>query len=417
MHNQNLINELTAHLFRENSGKMTAILSRIFGISKIDIILDIVQDTFETALQKWRFSGIPNNPSAWLMKVAKNKAINCLKSENKNRTFPIDQLDKFTSYFENEFETLLSSEELIDSQLRLLFTCCHPDLSIKNQVIITLHILCGFGIPEIANALIMNTEAVKKALTRSKSILRMSDFSVSTLRFYQSDQRIKLVQTILYLMFNEGYKTTRGKRAINNDLCYEAIRLAKLLGNSHSPLNHETNALIALMFFNISRFPARLSANDEWITLEEQDRSRWDQIFIKEGYYYLNEAIQTERVSRFYIEAIISSIHCSAQTFEETNWQKIDFLYGQLVLIEPSPMVAFNKIIAESYLSTANSIKSLDDLEISNKFLIFAAKGDVYRRIGEIKNAEEFYKKAFLLTDSALDKNFLQKKIAQCKTK
>ncbi len=419
MNNNDNINQLTAHLFRENSGKMVAVLSRMFGLSQIDIVLDVVQDTFETALSKWRFLGIPDNPSGWLMQVAKNKALNTLKRENKTQTFsPSVYLNHFDKSFENQFDILLSPKEIKDSQLRLLFTCCHPDFSTKNQIIITLNILCGFGVPEISNALLMNEEAVKKALTRGKASLRKLDNILQTHIITQSDERIKTVQTILYLMFNEGYKTTRSKEAINNDLCYEAIRLAKFLKNDNSAVNSETNALVALMFFNVSRFPARLSTSNEWLTLEEQDRSKWNKTFIEEGYYYLNKATQSKTVTRFHIEAIIASLHCSASTFEATDWKKIAYLYYQLEQIEPSPLVTLNRVIAESYLSNSNSIKKLDELEINadlkDNFLVAAAKGNIYNQKGEHKNARIFYEQALYLSISPIDRKFLKKKILQC---
>ncbi len=398
---------------------MVAVLSRMFGLKQIDIVLDVVQDTFETALSKWRFSGIPDNPSAWLMQVAKNKALNTFKRENKTQAFSHSvYLSQFDKNFENQFDILLSTKEIKDSQLRLLFTCCHPDFSRKNQIVITLNILCGFGIPEIANALLMNEEAVKKALTRGKASLRKLDNILQTHIITQSDERIRTVQTILYLMFNEGYKTTRSKEAINNDLCYEAIRLVKLLENDNSAVNSETNALTALMFFNISRFPARLGTNDEWLTLEEQDRSQWNKIFIEEGFHYLSKATQSETVTRFHIESIIASLHCSAPTFAATDWKKIAYLYHQLEQIEPSPIVTLNRIIAESYLSNANSIQALEKLEINadlkNNFLVPAAKGDIYKRKGEFKNAQVFYEKALNLSTSPVDRKFLKKKILQC---
>ena len=419
MNNYDNINQLTAHLFRENSGKMVAVLSRMFGLNQIDIVLDVVQDTFEMALSKWRFSGIPDNPSGWLMQVAKNKALNAFKRENKTQAFsPSVYLNQFDKSFENQFDILLSQKEIKDSQLRLLFTCCHPDFSTKNQIIITLNILCGFGVPEIANALLMNEEAVKKALARSKASLRKLDNILQTSIITQSDERIKTIQTILYLMFNEGYKTTRSKEAINNDLCYEAIRLAKLLENDNSAVNSETNALVALMFFNISRFPARLGTSDEWLTLEEQDRSQWNKIFIEEGYHYLNKSTQSETVTRFHIEAIIASLHCSAPTFEATDWKKIAYLYHQLEQIKFSPLVILNRIIAESYLTNSNSIQALDELEVNtdlkHSFLVSVAKGDIYKRKDELKNARIFYEQALSLSVSPVDRKFLEKKIIQC---
>lgn len=398
---------------------MIAVLSRIFGLSQIDRILDVVQDTFEAALTKWRFSGVPDNPSAWLMQVAKNKALTAFKRDGKTQSLsPAEYSSQFDSRFQDQFDILLSPEEIQDSQLRLLFACCHRDFSTKNQIIITLHVLCGFGTPEIANALLMNEEAVKKALTRSKTLLRKYDAFLQTSSNAQTDESIRTVHTILYLMFNEGYKTTRGKEAIDNDLCYEAIRLTQLLDINPRATSSETQALLALMFFNISRFPARLGASNEWLTLAEQDRSQWNSVFIEEGYHYLNKATQTESLSRFHLEAIIASLHCSAATFEATDWPKIAYLYKQLERIDPSPLVTLNRIIAESYLNASTSIRELNELalnaELKNNFLIFATMGDIYKRKGELKNALLLYEQALNLSTSSFDQKFLRRQIVQC---
>lgn len=416
MNNQDNINKLTAHLFRENSGKMVAVLSRMFGLSQIDIVMDVVQDTFEVALSKWRFSGIPDNPGGWLMQVAKNKALNTFKREIKIKAFlPSLDLNDIDRSAEHELENLLSQKAIDDSQLRLLLTCCHPDFSTKNQIIITLNILCGFGVPEIANALLMNEEAIKKALTRCKASLRKWDNILETNHVTQSEEQINTVLTILYLMFNEGYKTTRSQEAINIDLCYEAIRLAKLLVTGFSDSNSETNALLALMFFNISRFPARLGSSNEWLTLEEQDRSQWNKIFIEEGYHYLNKSTSSEIVTRFHLEAMIASLHCAAPNFEATDWKKIAYLYQQLEGINTSPVVTLSRVIAESYLNHSNSIQALDELEahggLKNNFLLQAAKGDIYKRQGEIKKAKYYFEQAMNLCTSPIDKKFLEKKI------
>ncbi len=409
------INQLTARLFRENSGKMVAVLSHLFGLKQIDRINDIVQDTFEKALIKWTSNELPENPSAWLMQVAKNTAINTFKRDSKMLAFsPSIYLKHFEKGFENEFNLLLSPKEIKDSQLRLLFTCCHPNVSEKNQIIITLNILCGFGVPEIANALMMKEEAVKKALVRSKAALRELDNILQTRIVTKLEERLKTVRTVIYLMFNEGYKTTRGLNGIDNDLCYEAIRLGKLLNHD----DNETNALISLMFFNLSRFPARINDNFEWLTLAEQDRSLWNSVFIEEGYYYLRQAINSETLTRFHIEAIIASVHCSAPSFEETDWHKIVYLYNQLTLLEPhSTIITINRIIAESHLSSKQSIQKLEELEVDMdskmSFLVHAAKADIHKRRGELKKAKTAYLEALNLSVSPIDKKFLESKILQ----
>jgi RNA polymerase sigma factor (sigma-70 family) len=418
------INQLTAHLFRENSGKMNAVLTRMFGLGQLDFVVDIVQDTFESALSKWKFSGVPENPSAWLMTVAKNKALNTFNRESKSKSFSSSvYLTGFEATVENQFNILISDKEVKDSQLRLLFATCDPELSEKNQIVVTLNILCGFGVPEIASALLMNEEAVKKALTRGKETLKKLGGILQTNIIAQSAERVGTVQVILYLMFNEGYKTTRSNEAINTDLCFEAIRLAKLLENENGIASNDTHALLAMMFFNLSRFPARTNQAGDFLTLEEQDRKQWNKIFIEEGHHYLNRISKSGdiKLSRFYIEAVIASLHCHAKTFEETDWEKISFLYRQLELMEPdSPLITLNRIIAESYLPKSNGLKELEEIEghsvFRDNFLVPATKGDIYRRKGEMMNAQLAYQQALKSAVSPIDKKFLERKIVECQS-
>lgn len=392
----------------------------MFGLDQIDTVLDVVQDSFEAALARWRFSGVPDNPAAWLMQVARNKALNAFKRAGRTQSLSSSAyLGSPDRHFENQLDILLSPDSLKDSQLRLLFTCCHPRLSTRSQVIITLNILCGFGVPEIANALLMQQEAVKKALARSKVSLREMGNILQAPVITRSEERVRTVQLILYLLFNEGYKATRGKEAINDDLCYEAIRLARLLEGDNTVLNCETQALLALMFFNVSRFPARRNMQDEWLTLEEQDRRKWDKVFIEEGFHYLGKATRSEMASRFHIEAIIASVHCTAATFGETDWAAIASLYRRLEQVAPSPVVTLNRLIAESYLDSRDSIVALDELaagtELKNSFLVPAAKGDVCKRSGDPGQACIYYEQALRLAAAPADRQFLERIILQCR--
>lgn len=413
---------MTAHLFRENSGKMTAILSRIFGLQHLDLILDIVQDTFEAALTRWRFSGIPDNPSGWLMKVARNKALNAVKRAQKSESFSPDLMLSASIDLEHHFDRICTDHEINDSQLRLLIICCQPVFSSRNQIIITLHILSGFGVPEIANALLMKEEAVKKSLSRCKSSLKAIPQLLNIPVVPPSNEQTEVLLRILYLIFNEGYKTTRAKKGINNDLCYEAIRLTKLLLNPKQTCYHQANALLALMFFNLSRFPARLTETAEWLSLAEQDRTLWEIKFIQEGFYYLHISTQSTQLHRLHLEAIIASLHCTAPDFKQTNWTKIVYLYQQLELLEPgSPYIRLNRIIAQSYLQNAAAcIKEINELELSSglrqSFLFSATKADIYQRIGESDKAISAYEEALQLSNAPLDKKFLQRKIAECKS-
>jgi RNA polymerase sigma factor (sigma-70 family) len=407
------------HLFRENSGKMIAVLTRLFGLNQIDIIMDAVQDTFESALTTWKYSGVPRNPAGWLMQVSKNKAVSRLRKDSK-LTLTSDSvfLKKYEGSFETDTEFSFHANEVEDSQLRLLLTCCHPDFSEKNQIIITLAILCGFGIAEISNALLMNEEAVKKALFRTKADLKSKGMVLLTPQLPKYEKRVETVQTILYLMFNEGYKTTKGKEIINKDLCYESIRLAKLLLNDGVALNKETHALLALMFFNLARFPSRISSDGELVTLAEQDRAKWNKTFIEEGYHHLNLASDLTKLNRYHLEAVIASIHCMAQSFEATDWKTIVFLYEQLETLVNSPMVTLNKIVAESYLDPASGIERIGVLKknpvIEKYYLLHAAEGDMFLRLKNKPEAKASFIKAQEFATSPLDKQFLINKISQC---
>jgi RNA polymerase sigma factor (sigma-70 family) len=414
------IKQLADHLFRENSGKMVAALIRLFGVNNLESILDVVQDTFESALTSWKYSSVPNNPPAWLMQVAKNKAIN-LNKRGKKMTLVSPSL--FVKNYDTTAEDLLDfvflPHEVEDSQLRLLLTCCHPDFPEKNQVIITLHILCGFGVREIASALFMKEEAVKKAITRAKAELKNKGELLQVPRLPKYEKRIETVHTILYLMFNEGYKTTRGKEMIDHDLCYESMRLAKLLLKDGVALEKQTHSLLALMFFNLARFPARLNESGEIITLEEQDRSKWDYVFIEEGYYHLNRAGEPDQINRFHIEALIASIHCAAESFEKTDWKTIIYLYDQLEKILDSPVIALNKVVAESYLNgPASSLEKIEELKknslLKENYLLYAAEGEILWRLQKNERAKQSFLMAFNYTNSLLDKRFLETKISKC---
>jgi RNA polymerase sigma factor (sigma-70 family) len=411
------INSLGDHLFRETSGKMVAVLCRIYGFNNVERVMDVVQDTFETALVHWRYSAIPVNAAAWLMHVAKNKAVNVFTKDAK--TINITPADFPEASENSDFNDQMWFDKGIeDSQLRLLLACCHPSLSDKSQVIITLHALCGFGLAEIANALMMNKEAVKKSITRAKFALAQLGGSLCDSSQNIAVSRIANVHIILYLMFNEGYKATRCAETINNDLCYEAIRLTKLLLSSTSEYNSETNAILALMFFNLARFPSRLDEDGEFITLRDQDRNKWNQVFIEEGYHYLSEATKTDKISRYHLEAIIVSLHSSATSFEDTDWSTIAGLYGKLEEICSSPMISLNKVVAESYIDDLRQcllkLEHLHATSLANSCMLYAAKGDLLLRIGDTVTAKTEFEKALTFATSAIDRRFLRGRILEC---
>lgn len=397
---------------------MVAILCRHFGLQRLDRIQDIVNDAFVEALTKWRFSGIPDNPSGWLMTVARNKAINAFKRDGRTVLPGEEALRGMYSAPAQELDIQTDGK---DEQLRLLLLCCHQEFSIKNQVMLTLHILSGFGVREIARALLMETEAVKRALTRSKTRLK------AQAEYFHADRKVEVqteqreaIHTALYLMFNEGYKTTRAKEVIDHDLCYEAIRLSKLVASQFAAHDAETQALLALMFFNLARFPARISQENELVTLANQDRSKWNKAFIEEGYYYLNRATQSDQLTRYHLEAIIASVHCTTPSFEQTDWKTLVYLYRQLEDIYPSPMARLNRIVAESYyLGPVKSMAELEELKqsksLQHHYLLHAAEGDLWKRQHKWPEAEAAFHQALAYASSPAEQQFLASKIKECK--
>jgi len=406
------LNRLTAHLFRENAGKMTAVLVRLYGIDSLDTITDAIQDTFESALLKWRYSGVPENPSAWLIKVARNKTINALKRDARSVTALTSALANNT-----EPEVVFSEYEITDSQLRLLLACCRLDLTQQKKMILTLNVLCGFGVREIANALLLSEEAVKKALYRAKSELKNKKQQFENPEKEDIRKYSVMLYMSVYLLFNEGYKTTSDAAGINTDLCYEAIRLAKLI-REQDTANPEINGLLALLFFTIARFPARITTTGEWLTLAEQDRSLWNRTFIAEGFYYLDQAKPEQELNTYYLEALIASLHSMASSFDHTNWQAIVYLYEQLERLQPeAALVRLNRIVAEMHISiTSEQLEAIDQIETmfgkENRFVWLTTKAYAHERLGDLIVARYWYNEALPFAKTAMDRAFIAKKRA-----
>ncbi|HRB72025.1 MAG: sigma-70 family RNA polymerase sigma factor [Flavobacterium sp.] len=406
------LNHLTAHLFRENAGKMTAVLVRLYGIDNLDTITDAIQDTFESALLKWRYSGVPENPSAWLIKVARNKTINVLKRNARSVTvLPSDRTNN------TEPEVVFSENEITDSQLRLLLACCRLDLTSQKKMMLTLNVLCGFGVREIANALLLSDEAVKKALYRSKSELKNKKQQFENPEKEDIRKYSVMLHTFVYLLFNEGYKTTSDAAGINIDLCYEAIRLAKLIREQDTS-NPEINGLLALLFFTIARFPARITTTGEWLTLAEQDRSLWNPTFIAEGFYYLDQAKPKQQLNTYYLEALIASLHCTASSFDHTDWSAIVYLYEQLERLQPeSILIRLNRIVAEMHIHiTSEQFEAIDQIETAfgkeNRFVWLTTKAYAYERLGDLIVARYWYNEALPFAKTTMDRAFILKKTA-----
>lgn len=409
---------MTDHLFRHESGKMVSVLSRLLGLQNLETAQDIVQDTLLQAMNTWSYKGIPENPSAWLYRVAKNKAVDFLRHQKKFKEIS----PQYAYLLQSEY-TLTSivnncflDDEIQDSQLRMMFACCHPSIPKESQVALILKTLCGLNANEIAKAFLTNEETIAKRIYRAKEKIAAEKIELHVPQGKELPQRLDVVLKSLYLLFNEGYNSSHPDKLIRDDLCEEAIRLTYLL-TDHPVTNLSTvNALLSLMCFQASRLRARLDDKGNIILLKHQDRSKWYKPLIAKGTLYLELASEMGEASPYHIEAAIASLHAVAPTFEETDWRSIYDLYESLYKMQPAPIVALNKAIASAYaVSKKNALDELLKIKgLENYYLYHTSIGEIYFELQDKIKAKEFYKTALHLTTSHLEQQLLMKKISSC---
>jgi RNA polymerase sigma factor (sigma-70 family) len=416
------INQLIDHLFRHESGKMVAVLTRIFGADNMDLAEDVVQDSLIEAIKQWTYKGVPDNPSGWLFRVAKNKALNIINREKYKRQYTSDVVHLLRSEWTAEpaVNHLFSEKEILDDQLRMMFTCCHPSISSDSQVALILKTLCGFSIPEIAKAFLTNDENINKRLVRARQKIRESKIPFEIPPGKSLKPRLQTVLETIYLLFNEGYSASTGTDLIRYEVCEEAIRLAELIA-AHELIEDKSTiyALLALMQLNSSRFKARQDAEGNILTLEKQNRSLWDFALMKEGFINLERSMPTDEISIYHILATISSYHCSAPDYESTDWKSILTLYGRLVEIDNSPVVLLNRAVALSKVEGAEiAIEELQKLQniqsLKTYHLLYAVMAEFYVEMDQFGQAAEQLQKAIDLAPLNTERFFLQKKLAYC---
>lgn len=405
-------NTLVDHLFRHEHGKMVAVLTRIFGIQHLEIIEDVVQDAFHKALSTWRFHGPPENPSAWLMRVAKNRAIDVFRKLNRQKS--VSDFEKITLV---ELDEFYHENEIADSQLRMIFTCCHPSLKAANQIAFTLKALSGFSIKEISKALLTSEETIKKRLHRARQKIVELDISFDMPVGPQLITRLNVVHKVLYLLFNEGYHSSKSNEIIRKELCIEAMRLCKLMVEHPLVNNGDTQALLALMCYHAARFESRVDSNQNIVLLEDQDRSKWNPAFINIGNHFLNKSIESDHYSLYHLEAAIAAEHCLAKSFEETRWDKLHYLYCLLYDASPSPMILLNKIIVELQLGNTEKafreIQTIDPKHLgSNQYLLHSVFSEIYGKMEDISMQRLYLHKALKYAPTIAEKNLMDKKLA-----
>lgn len=406
--------QLIDHLFRTEYGKLVATLTRLFGTAYIQLAEDTVQDSLITALSKWSVEGIPDHPSAWLMQVAKRKALNELKRNQMIRSHH----QNIAVNIEADIRQVFLQDEIEDSQLRMIFTCCHPALNTESQIALTLKTLCGFGVQEVANALLSSKSTINKRLYRAKNTIRESNLPFLIPQGAELHPRLKSVSTTLYLLFNEGYNASSGDSLIQKEFCLEAIRLTKLLAKRF-PDAPQLKALLALMCFHISRFEARIDDQGGIIIFEEQDRSRWNRELIYRGMQYLRDSMNETVLSSYHIEASIAAQHCMADSFAQTNWQSIYDNYVLLAKIKPNPIIQLNLAIIQSKLKGLDAslaeLKKLESNEVlTNYHLLPATQGIFYLKKGAHKLAKSYLEKALGFNLSQSERALLHQKLAAC---
>ena len=414
--------EQSDHLFRREAGRMVAALTRVFGIHNLALAEDVVQDAFCRAMEVWSFRGIPENPSAWLMATAKNRALDVLRRQRTARTYApeLGQLLDSEWTLAPVVEQLFAPNAIKDDLLRMMFSCCHPRLAEEAQVALILHILCGFSVGEVASAFVNSHAAVEKRITRAKKVLagskRLFDVTIPA----DFSMRLPSVHRALYLLFNEGYHGASPESAVRAELCHEAMRLAAcLLGHSLGATS-ATYALSALMCLNAARLPARIDASGNLSSLFDQDRSLWDRKLVLEGLKLLELSTSDSELTAYHVEAAIASAHSTVSHAKDTNWAAIVSLYDTLMTIHPSPIVALNRAIAvaqhEGPARGLQEIEAIEDHVRLNRYPFYPATlGELELRCGRHEAAREHFRAARSLARNLAERQFFERRINACK--
>jgi predicted RNA polymerase sigma factor len=380
--------DLIPHLFRTEYRKIVSVLCKLFGIEHIEIAEDIVSDTFLLASEIWGLKGLPENPTAWLYLVAKNKTKDYLK---RNSLFAqtISKEIKHNAKTSEEIEIDLSVKNINDSQLAMIFVVCHPCNPAEVQIGLALNLLCGFGVEEIANAFLTNKEVIYKRIQRAKEMLRTEKIKIEQPTLSEINDRLSPVLMTLYLLFNEGYYSSNQDITLRKDLCLEAMRLTYLLVENEQTNKPFANALLSLMCFHSSRFDARVNQNGETILYQDQDTDLWNQELIMKGEYYLNQASQGNKISKYHLEAGIAYWHTIKADIKE-KWENILQLYNQLLLIEYSPIAALNRTYALAKVNgKKEAIIEAEKIKLTNNHLYHSLLGELYTKLRRVRSAND----------------------------
>jgi len=413
------VSSLVEHLFRHEAGKMVSILTRIFGLEHLNLAEDVVQEALSRALKTWPFYGVPSNPSAWLMRTARNLALDVVRRQKVFRDKEAEIVELIERPSAAPDDIVFSEHEITDDRLRMMFVCCHPIVPVEAQLALALNTLCGFSITEISRAFLTSEAAIAKRLTRAKQKIRNAGIRFEIPTGPDLAQRLDAVLETLYLLFNEGYKASSGETLVREDVCQEAIRLTALLAQHAVGNGSATHALLALMLLNSARNRARVDSEGNLLRLQDQDRSCWDQRSIALGMIHLSQSAAGEELTRYHLEAGIAACHCSAPDFASTDWGRILALYDRLIALDKSPIIALNRAVAVANvqgpaagIAVVEAIKNREQLD--SYYLLYAVLGDLELRRGQLATATGYFRQALELTDLPSERRFLAKRIDDC---
>jgi RNA polymerase sigma-70 factor (ECF subfamily) len=413
--------DLEEDLFRREAGRLVAIVARLFGIHNLALAEDVVQDAFCRALETWKFHGVPENPSAWLMTAAKHRALDVLRRERTARNFASD----LGEFLESEWTLAPVVDEAFDAagitdvELRMMFSCIHPSLPEETQVALVLNLLCGFSVEETAGAFLKNAGSMEKRLTRAKRTLAATKELFNLAGASDVAARLPAVLRVLYLLFNEGYHGASPESSVRAKLCAEALRLAALLLQNRLTSTPAAHALVALFNFLAARLPGRVDAAGNLTLLIDQDRSLWDARFIAEGRRQLELSASGHELTAYHVEAAIAELHADADRVENTDWDGIVILYDTLMALQPSPVVALNRAVAVAQRDgPARGLEEIGRIEgcerLSKYPFYLTAVAEFELRLGHGAKAREALRSAIKVARNPDERRFLQTRMSAC---
>lgn len=403
-----------AQIFREEYGRSVAILVRVSG--SIDAAEDAVQDAFTEAVARWPKAGLPPSPAGWIITTARNRAIDRLRREASGRRklaeaallHAAEHADEHSDEYGGEPEGIDTVE---DNRLRLIFTCCHPAINRAAQVALTLKLLGGLSTAEIARAFLVPEPTMAQRLVRAKGKIRDARIPYRVPSGAELPERLRSVLAVVYLVFNEGYATSSGAGLVRDDLCREAVRLGRLIVEL-MPDEPEAKGLLALMLLLNSRRAARTTPDGGLVLLADQDRGLWDRDQIAEGQLLVRQCLRRNQPGPYQLQAAINAVHSDAARPEDTDWRQILALYGQLLAIEPTPVVALNRAVAVAEVEgPAAGLAAVEVLELGNYYLFHAVRADLLRRLGRNDEAVDAYRAARERTDNDAERDFLAARV------